>query len=537
MIAMAGARMWLDASFWNDEAYIAYNLLSMPAVELLGPLDSGHQFPRLYLALINQMRFAFGYETAVLRALPFAFFVLGVVVWHRLLWLRYRARPTMLLVATALCLVPGTWFAYGAMLKQYSLDVFVALLPFLLSDEELERRWRHGAGTRGLMWWALPCLVSLSYGIALLGRLVGYWLGSARSHGLQMPVRATGLIGASIAAGVGASWVIDVRHAFASTETVGFWAWQGCNVTSDPVQVATLYGHWVVDWLIGMNPYGGRLPVSHAATCVVVGAALVGAASLLWNAWRGGFERHGESAMASRNVSDRDATDAERAAAEQRLAWGTRGLSALATVGGLWAAGLLLAYPMCANRLTLFAWFSLLFVVLEGLSITLETALRWLGWRVLEWAPVLFVACVLPSSAATVSTLMFDDPPANVRPFLPILETAPSRRIVVGRCSGTQLSTLPEWLARDDIFFVDEQLRLKRPTLPDEREFWLINAGGYKFCSGWTDELARIAELYKPMFDGRHTAALHLVRLPEGTSTTALDPSPPASGESRPPPK
>jgi len=507
MLSMGGSRWLGDASFWLDEASVAYNVLSMDAHGLFGPLDTGHQFPRVYLAVINQLRLVFGYETMVLRALPFACFVAGVALWHRLLWRRFAAAPALVLLGCVLCLVPGDWFAYGAMFKQYSLDVLVALLPFTLTDAELERRWRSGHTPARLLWWMLPCLVSLSYGIALLGRATGYWLGTARTRGPRLPLASTAILVAGFAAAMGASYAIDLRHAFQNEAAYGFWQWQGCIPSGDPVADAGLVGRWCVDWLIGRNAFGGDQPVPMAVVAVLGACALTGAVRLLLAAWQGSASMDHASAV--------DPNDPHASEAADRAAWGTRSLSALATIGGLFAAALLFGLPLCANRLTLFAFFSLVLVALEGVSTWIDLARRHRpDARWLELAPLALALLVAPSASSTVGTLLRVDAPENLRPILPLIEAAPERPIVVGRCSGMQGLTLPEWLGRDDVFYVDEHVRAGEPDLPAAREFWLVTAGGYVRCPGWTNRIRATAEVFRPVTDRSHTATLHLVRMP-----------------------
>lgn len=500
MCAMTGSRFLLDASLWGDEALVAYNLISMHPAELFGPLDTGHQFPRLYLSLINAMRLVFGYQTMTLRALPFVAFVAGVAIWLRILWLRFGARPGLVALGCALCLVPGDWFAYGAMLKQYSLEVALALLPFLLRDVTLDRRWRAGEEPWRLWPWMLPCLFSLTYGISLLGRFVGYALGRARASSALPSAQASGVLGAGFSVALGASVWIDLRHAMGNEGAFGFWRARGCTPSGDLVADAGLLGHWLVDWFIGQNTFGGPVPVAAPVVAVLVAMMGVGAAVLLARVWRG--TTRGASSPSAR----------------ARDEWGTRGLSALVTVCGLGAAVLLFGGPMCANRLTLFAFFSLVLVLLEGADFVVSRAEHALGGGVpwVEASTLVITLAIVPGAASTVRALVLEQPPENVRPLLPLLASAPARAIVVGRCSGWPLLTLPEWIGRDDVIFVDERVRAEQSPLPDDlTEFWLITAGGYMRCPPWTDALSRRALEFRPATDRSFTASLHFVRLPE----------------------
>jgi len=495
MISLGGVRVLKDGSFWLDEAAIAYNLLSMPTLELFGRLDTGHQFPRLYLALINQLRLVFGYETAVLRALPFGFFVAGVLLWHRVLWLRFRERPSLLALGAVLCVVPGVWFVYGAMFKQYSLDVFLALLPFLLRDETLDRRWRKGEGFWRLLPWLLPCLFSLSYGIAFLGRFVGYWLGTARARGWVPPLRATALLAAGLAAVLLASWWIDLRHAFLENTAFEYWAWRGCIATGDPAADARLVGMWAFGWFGASMTFSGKVGLHLAAQVALIGAFVLGAGVLLAGAFR------------------------PRVETAEMAAWGTRGLSALATVAGLQAAGLLVDYPLCAGRLTLFAYFSLVLVMLEGLAFLVRAAPTRVTKLAAEGVALVLLAAAVPAARATVEQMWFVDPRENIRLLLPAIATMPERKIVVGACTENQALTLPEWLGRDDIFHVDVARRNAETQWPTEREFWLV-ATNHGFCPAWTDVTRKQAVLFRLVSRPDPTITLHHVIMPAPRTRT-----------------
>ncbi len=147
LVAIVAVRWLRDGSFWLDEASVAINLLAVAhPLDLLGPLPTGHSFPRLYLVPIALMERAFGFDTLLLRAWPFVFFLAGVAAWLRVVWLRVRDQPALMTLIAVLAFVPATWLVYGAMFKQYSLDVLLALLPFLLSDDWYEQRIREGRG-------------------------------------------------------------------------------------------------------------------------------------------------------------------------------------------------------------------------------------------------------------------------------------------------------------------------------------------------------------------------------------------------------
>ena len=175
-----------DGSFWIDEASVAASLVQLSPSELFGRLVGGQSFPRWLLLAIRAATGLFGFETMVARALPQLFFLLGTAAWGRLLYLRFRASPLLVAIGGVLLLLPATWPVYGAMLKPYSLDVFLASIPFLLGDAFYDRALgpslgADSDGTRGaarlkLVAATLPVALSYPYALVLLARAGGWWL-------------------------------------------------------------------------------------------------------------------------------------------------------------------------------------------------------------------------------------------------------------------------------------------------------------------------------------------------------------------------
>ena len=154
-VALAGLgshQFFKDGSFWLDEASLALSLLRLEPLQSFGPLIGDQSFPRLYLLAVHGLVGLLGYQTLVVRLLPYIFFVAATFAWLRLLSERFRNQPQWIGLGALLLAVPTTWFVYGAMFKPYTLDVFVSTIPFLLRDdfyddilERGERPWRLAA--------------------------------------------------------------------------------------------------------------------------------------------------------------------------------------------------------------------------------------------------------------------------------------------------------------------------------------------------------------------------------------------------------
>ena len=107
-VALAGLgthQLFKDGSFWLDEASLALSLLQLEPLQSFGPLVGGQSFPRLYLLAVHGLVGAFGYETMVVRLLPYLFFVAATFAWLRLLSERFRNEPLWIVLGALLLAV------------------------------------------------------------------------------------------------------------------------------------------------------------------------------------------------------------------------------------------------------------------------------------------------------------------------------------------------------------------------------------------------------------------------------------------------
>ncbi len=501
MLVLGAARLLRDGSLWLDEASIAANLLSLGLFELFGPYPTGHSFPRLYLFLIALLERGLGYETLVLRALPFAAFVAGACAWQRLTYQRFRGRPLLLALVIALNFIPASWFAYGAMLKQYSLDVALGLIPFLLGDAFYVRVLLGDAGSsrasaRPVRRWPgllllLPLLFSFTYVIALLGRFVGFVAGRWLAERQTLPARQLGVAAGAMGAGVLALWLIDMRHTAGSDALFRFW--QKCIPGDDWTRTPEIIWGFITGWY-RVTPFGAREPLAEPLIIALALCLPLGAYAVVRRA----------AAHAARAGDD--------------VAWGTRSLGCLAVVLGLLAASFLVDYPLCSGRLTLFALFSLQMLTAEGLLAASEGIAHRTGTRALG-ALLLgaLLVCLLPGAYRSAHFLLTADTPENVRPLLPIIETVPERVVVVAACSTRQVATLPEWLDDPSIQYYEERVAAGLPGWPDDAPYWALSAGSGFYCPWTIREMERGAERIVPHHGPANTAALYEVH-PRGAA-------------------
>jgi len=513
MVFLVLSRYLRDASMWLDEASIAYNLLVQSPVELLGALETGHRFPRVYLLTIAGLERALGYHTLVLRALPVSAFIAGAIVWQRLLYRRWRCEPALVLLGTVLTLVPGTWFAYGAMLKQYSLDALLALVPLLVSDGFLDRSLRDGRNRTRLFALALPCMLSYTYVIVLLARLLAWGLASWRSHGRVPATRNLLGLAALVAALLAGLWLTDLRHARSAGASGSYWA--SCMLDGTASHDLAILGRYLTGWARSQPVFGGGVPVPGSVVWVLMGLLAAGSVVVAWRAVR---PWAADPSAAGRSASPSRADETE---------WGSRSLACLAVILGLWLGAYLTAYPLCPGRTTLFSYFSIVILTLEGGSSALAALQRGRSsGLVVRGLIVCLALSASPAALATIRTLVTKDSPENIRPLLPLIEVRPELPIVIAACNTRQAVTLPEWVGRDDLYFGDDLLRPRedgRPAMPEADRFLVVSTASLFYCPWFLKDLRRRADSMRLLSPLGSTAALFEVQMPPKGSSAPGD--------------
>lgn len=492
MIGAGGVRLLKDGSLWLDEASIAYNLLYQTPAELMGPLLTTHSFPRLYLAVINGLTFAFGYHTLVLRILPYCFFVLGVLVWQRLGWQRFKQQPLLLASFVLLGLIPCTYVSYAAMVKQYSLDVLLALVPFLVSDAFFDRHLRRGEQSWRLLALAVPCLVSFTYPIPLIARVAGWYVSGLRQRGFALSLRGFTTAGTGLTLGLAALWWIDMRHTAGNQSIFRFW--RKCTLGGDSERNLAITERLFTGWYTDKLPWGSGASLSEPLIFIIGVATLLGGAEALRRAFSSG---KGDD--------------------EELAGWGSRSAGCAFVVIGVIAAGVVVRYPLCPGRLSLFALFAMQMLTVEGLYGIARFAERPRFGRIACQAAMLaLVLALLPTAYHQVRHLYTKDVPENVRPLLHVIDENPDIPVLVPACSEKQLSTLPEWLDRDDIYYYAYRTGNWRDRYPPAREFFVLSAGTNFYCPWFFKQMEQRIE-HKLFFSTRaNSAHLVKVRLREG---------------------
>lgn len=422
IILVGVARYFDQPSFWLDEAFIALSLRSPAIQTIFGPLVAGQLFPRVYLAIIAVLREALGYRIWVLRLLPSLCFAIGTLMWARLLAKRCGRSLPVALIAGALLLGSTFWLDQAIQLKQYTLDVLLALVPFLLADAfydhslvDNKRRWR-------LALIALPCLISYTYPLALGARVLGWYVSKRR-----ISKSAALMLIASVGVASVAVWFTDYRFNLLIRDSYSDY-WSECILSSihNPAGVLRLLAKFFWGW-------HGRQPL---VTAGVVPLQILGVCSVLK---RLRTNQRGE---------------------EDR--WGSRSFGSILLLGGVVLASALGAYPICAGRLTLFTQVHTQILAIEGAL----CALSWNKRRAATIALYLFAGVVLFHSGRAYYRVAVSEPAENLIPLVPAINTEITNTIWVHPCSTSQVKSLPDPLPGEVVFGSDK--------LPPAGKTWVL---------------------------------------------------------------
>jgi hypothetical protein len=407
IIAAGIIRYAAQASFWLDEAFVAASLREPSLDTIFARLRYGQLFPRTYLAAIAAIRELLGYETWTLRLLPFLSFLIATVLWARLLASRARDSLQASLIAAALLLGSIFWVDQAAQLKQYTLEVCLALIPFVVADTSLKESLAGGKRKWLLMLLAAPCILSYTYTMALCARLAGWYLDQGRREGWRVNAGAVVTLGLAVAVALAGLWATDYRFNIQDRDAYLSY-WKDCILRSAFEQDFGSGLRLIAKYLWGWNGF---------ATAVIAPLQVAGAYSVV------------------RRVRRREATEPE--------SWGSRSVGSIILIAGVMLASIIIYYPICAGRLTLFVQVHLQILALEGaLFLAALTSFRKAARIVLS----LCALVVLAHSARGYLRFLTSEPAENLRAMLPMIRREITDSAWVHPCSAAQVRALPEGL-------------------------------------------------------------------------------------------
>jgi len=419
-------------SFWLDEAVIAGSLRDPSLHSIFSRLGRGEYFPRVYLLGIGALREILGYKIWVLRLVPSLSFIVGTVLWARLLGKRSAGSLQAGLLGAALLVGSVFWLNQAIQLKQYSLDVMLALAPFLLDDDLFRDAVADGRHRLKLVMLALPCFLSYTYPMALGARAVGWYLHHGRRHSFRAHWSGVCAILIPLALGVTSFLAIDYRQGADLTHY-----WNHCILRSRLLQAPGSAPLLVGDFFWGWH-LGRLMPLVIA---VIAPLQALGAFEVV-KRWRRG---EGDSGNQS---------------------WGSRSLGSLVLLVGVILASLLVNYPICAGRLVLFTQVHTQILAVEG-------ALFILGyWKTRKIAPLLLYVCIAVVAAYSghrYVKFIREEPSENIRPMLPLIKPEVANIVWVHPCSVAQVKSLPEPLPVTKVM-LKTKTRLPQPG----QKVWIL---------------------------------------------------------------
>lgn len=138
-VALRFAALAQNRSLWRDEASLVFNLRHRGVLGFATPLDHDQGAPPGFFSLAQNVGGLLGGSELAYRAVPFAAscaaLVLAAVLFRR------RFTPIAAVVAVALLALSPALVFYATQVKQYSLDVALALAVLLVADEAARRQW------------------------------------------------------------------------------------------------------------------------------------------------------------------------------------------------------------------------------------------------------------------------------------------------------------------------------------------------------------------------------------------------------------
>jgi hypothetical protein len=441
LAAAACYRYFQQPTFWLDEAFVAVSLRSPSPQVIFAQLEYGQILPRIYLAAIAILREVFGYRIWSLRLLPFLCFIVGTFLWARLLVKRSRPRAVLGFLAAALLIGATFWLDQAIQLKQYTFDVILALVPFLIDDAFFDKTLVNGKRKTKLLAFALPCILSYTYPFALGARAVGWYGQQARRSGWRLNKTAVLVLGVAVLGALAVLWFTD--HRFNIKDNAAYLAyWNDCILAvclrHEPAAAPRLIAKFLWGW-------HGRQPL---VTALLVPLQALGVYSVI------------------RRLKRREMNDPT---------WGSRSLGSLVLLIGVVLASAFVNYPICAGRTVLFTQIHAQVVAIEGALLLLAAQRRQRAVLIFLW---LAIAVVWFHSVGAYARLVLTEPAENLRPVLSLIKAEEADAVLVHPCSVAQVRSLPDPLPVSRVVLATERTRLQ----PGERMWVLWTHLGNEDC-------------------------------------------------------
>lgn len=446
-------RYFLRPTFWLDEAFIASSLRDPSPHSIFSTLAYGQYFPRLYLSGIALLRSIFGYHNSVLRLLPSLCFVAGTFVWARLLAQRSEVYRSLALFGAALLLGSGFWLDQAIQLKQYTFDVVLALVPFLLADSFYEETLAEGKRPLRLALLALPCCLSYTFPFALAARIGGWYFDYARRKNWRLRPSSICILLATILLGLTSIYLTDHRFNFKDSAAY-FSYWHDCILKYKLQEGGAL--KLLAKFLWGWHSHTPLVTVG------LVPLQILGVYSVIIRWWR-----------------------------KEESSWGARSLGSLLLLLLVIVASALLNYPICAGRAVLFTQIHTQILAIEGALFFLY---RWPGRKLLFH---LFVGLVICFSMFEYVQQIRAEPAENLSEVIKLLDPEISNTLWIHPCSVAQATSLPGELPIQNILLGNEE-----QLPPQGQRVWVLwSHMGDRFCRGRLERIRHQAKFWQTIHE------------------------------------
>lgn len=433
-IALALFRYAEQPTFWLDEAFVAVSLRAPSLQSIFAPLEHGQLFPRIYLAAIAACRELFGYRILALRALPLLSFSVATLLWARLLVKRSQACPSLLLMSAALLIGSSYWLEQAIQLKQYTLDVAFALVPFIVSDQFFAEALGGRKRKAWLVALAAPCVFSYTYPMALTARVVGWYLYRLRGRAWRTGWPGLFALAAPVAVALVIIWWTD--HRFNIVDRASYFVyWDECILRTRIEQGISSTLRLIAKFLWGWH---GRQPL---VTAGMAPLQILGVCYVL-KRWR------------------------DHNSLVDDVQWGSRSLGSLVLLAVVLLASAAINYPICAGRVTLFTQVHTHILALEGALFVLTFP----GKRKAALGLLyIFIAVLMFHSVRTYVRSATSEPAENLSPVVSLIDAEIANAVWVHPCSSAQVRSLPEPLPVERVIFGSEK---KFPERGDK--VWIV---------------------------------------------------------------
>jgi hypothetical protein len=255
-----------DRSLWLDESFLALNIIHRSPLGLLSPLDYHQGAPLGFLILEKLVTLSLGSSEMALRLLPFVFGIASLFLFKAVAG-RFLM-PGAAAIAVGLFAILEPLIYYSGEVKQYSSDVAIALLLYLLCDSLFEQPVRR----RRIVVFSLIAAIAIWFShpsaLILAGAGVSFLWG-ALHHNDRRSLLLLSVPGLLWLSSFSVFYLISLRGLCADSKLLAYW-----QDTFPPASTSFEAGsRWLVNSIFGLfsDPVGLQF-TGIAAVAVVLGA-------------------------------------------------------------------------------------------------------------------------------------------------------------------------------------------------------------------------------------------------------------------------